>query len=477
MDCAVDAVAKVLGNECAKVLELLPGEHRLLLKAGVGWKEGLVGRATVEAERESQAGYTLLAGEPVIVEDVTVETRFRSSHLLRDHGLVSGIGCPIFIPAGEPYGVLSSHSQTRRQFSNDDAHFLESVANILGSAIQRERSAQTLRDREERLSAIVETAADAIITIDSTGTIESFNSAAESMFGYSVAEAVGCNVSLLMPSPYREQHDRFLARYRDTGARRLIGRVRRLTGMRKDRTTFPMELSVSEIDHTGCFAGIIRDVSAREALQIELLTASEAQQLQIGQDLHDDVGQELTGLGLTAETLLETLQEYNLPEASIASRIVVGLRRTHEKVRLLSHGLVPVEIDAAGLMSALAELSARVEMADGVRSAFDCPQPVTVADNRVATNLFRIAQEAVTNAVRHARARHIRILLTRDDGVVTLEVRDDGIGISDETAIGSGLRIMRHRAELIGANFRLEPAPGGGTRILCTIWEMDSDGR
>jgi two-component system, chemotaxis family, CheB/CheR fusion protein len=213
LDEAARTVAATLGNEFAEVLEIAPGGAEMLLRAGVGWKEGLVGRATVSLDRNSQAGYTLLTHGPVIEKDLRKETRFHGPSLLLEHGVVSGMSCEIRGPGGKAYGVLGTHTRREREFSEVDVAFLEAVANILGSAIQRKKAEQDLRDSESRLQAVVSTAADAIITISRRGIINSVNAATEQMFGYRQDELIGRNVKILMPPPYCDEHDRYLARF------------------------------------------------------------------------------------------------------------------------------------------------------------------------------------------------------------------------------------------------------------------------
>jgi PAS domain S-box-containing protein len=147
---ATAAVANVLEVEYCKVLELLPGGEEVLLRAGVGWKPGLVGTARVSTGTDSQAGYTLASGAPVIVHDLRCEERFRGPSLLIEHEVVSGISCIIRGPQGEPWGVLGTHSMRRVEFTRDDASFLSSVSNVLGHAIQRERAESALREADRR---------------------------------------------------------------------------------------------------------------------------------------------------------------------------------------------------------------------------------------------------------------------------------------------------------------------------------------
>lgn len=156
LDEAVGVVANTLGVELCKVLELLPDGKRLMLRAGVGWREGLIGQATVGAGLESQAGYTLTSDEPVLVENLAEETRFVSANLLRDHAVVSGMSVVIQGELGRPYGVLSAHSKSRRTFSDNDVNFLRSVAHVLATAIQRKRFEAAMRQVQEDLERRVD---------------------------------------------------------------------------------------------------------------------------------------------------------------------------------------------------------------------------------------------------------------------------------------------------------------------------------
>lgn len=173
LDAATSAVAATLGVELAKVLELLPGGDELVLRSGLGWNEGLVGHATLSAGRESQAGYTLLSDAPVMVSDLREETRFHGPALLTEHGVVSGISCIIRSGAGAAWGVLGTHSRTRKHFSQDDVHFLASVANVIGGAVQARESERALRASEahartlsDRLKLLLATTSNLIESLD-----------------------------------------------------------------------------------------------------------------------------------------------------------------------------------------------------------------------------------------------------------------------------------------------------------------------
>ena len=135
-DC-VNTIADTLDVKLVKILELVPGDAELLLRAGTGWKPGLVGTALVSTGRDTQAGYTLASGGPVILDNLAVETRFRGHRLLHQHGVVSGLTLPIAGRDGRTYGVLSAHATRRRSFSENDVSFMAAVANVIAGAIQR----------------------------------------------------------------------------------------------------------------------------------------------------------------------------------------------------------------------------------------------------------------------------------------------------------------------------------------------------
>jgi PAS domain S-box-containing protein len=149
-DAAVALVAHTLDVEYCKVLELLPDGKALRLQSGVGWKAGLVGHALVDSGADSQAGYTLLIREPVIVEDLRTETRFRGTRLLHDHEVVSGLDVIIY-SGGQPFGILSAHTRWRRTFTQDDIHFLQAIAHVLGTTIERKQVEEALRLAREGL--------------------------------------------------------------------------------------------------------------------------------------------------------------------------------------------------------------------------------------------------------------------------------------------------------------------------------------
>ena len=335
------------------------------------------------------------------------------------------------------------------------------------------RAAVALDDSEERLRAILDTAVEGIITIDERGLIESMNPAAVKIFGYKPSEVIGQNVNILMPSPYREQHDGYLANYLKTGKARIIGIGREVSGRRKDGKVFPMDLSVSEVKLADrrLFTGFVRDITDRKMLEKEILETSDREQRRIGQDLHDGLCQQLAGIELMSQVLEQNLARQSKPEADRVGEIAGHVRNAISHTRSLARGLSPVTLESDGLMSALHELAENARKIFNIDCEFRCDPPVPLKDQAVASHLFRIAQEAVSNAIRHGKAKQIVIQLREQRGRITVTISDNGSGFPKAIPQqkGMGLRIMQSRAGMIGGTLALENSPSGGARIVCTV--------
>jgi PAS domain S-box-containing protein len=334
----------------------------------------------------------------------------------------------------------------------------------------RKQAEEARRATQDRLRTTLNAAYDAIISINQQGVIQSVNPATEQLFGYAAAEMEGQNVSLLMPSPYCEEHDGFLRRYLETGEAHIIGIGREVQARRKDGSLFPVDLSVSEVDRGQLFTGMIRDATARKNLEREVVEIASREQRRIGSDLHDSVGQELTALNMLAKDLMDSIEDPSL-SAKLAARMTEGLQRCQLDLRTVLRGLLPVPVDREGLMAALADLASRTQQEGKVACVFECRDPVEVVDNLIATHLYYIAQEAVHNAVKHGQAKQVCIALETADHNVMLRVQDDGIGMPARfpERRGLGLRIMSNRATIIGARLTIEPAQPRGTVVKC-IW-------
>jgi signal transduction histidine kinase len=230
------------------------------------------------------------------------------------------------------------------------------------------------------------------------------------------------------------------------------------------------------------FIGVAFDITQRkklerEVLEREVLAIAAREQRQIGQELHDSVGQVLTGLGFMARSLVQRLPEA-AAEKHIALRLVAELENVHQKVRELSRGLIPVHVESRGLLEALDDLAKRTTESSGISVSSECAEWVEVPDHETATQLYRIAQEAVSNALRHGRPRHIRMTLLTESKRLRLSIQDDGIGIQRGPIHGEGLgfRIMQYRAGLIGGVLQIRSSQGDGTVVLCVLPRSNGNG-
>jgi two-component system sensor histidine kinase NreB len=206
----------------------------------------------------------------------------------------------------------------------------------------------------------------------------------------------------------------------------------------------------------------------RVLLEKEVLEISDRERRRIGQDLHDGLGQHLTGIELMLNTLESKLQTASPADAPQAAKISHHVRDAIRQAKSLARGLSPVDLEANGLMSALQELSVTIRDIFRVKGSFYAPKPVLISDNDLATHLFRIAQEAVSNAVKHSGADAIEISLTQADDQIVLSVSDNGRGLARRNDGGMGLRIMEYRASIISGKITMQSVKGKGTKVICS---------
>lgn len=220
-----------------------------------------------------------------------------------------------------------------------------------------------------------------------------------------------------------------------------------------------------------------RDVSARRWLERWLLTISDDEQQRIGADLHDGLGQQLTGLSCMAAALRDRLEKVRPAEAAQADVISRLANDAIAQSRALARGLCPVQLENAGLVVALEELAGQVQTLHGIKCRFEVKGAPPACDHLTALHLYRITQEAIHNAVRHGQARHIRIVLVSRRNQHRLVITDDGNGFDQSLhaqAPGGGLRLMGYRATIIGGALSVESRPGGGTRLNCQFTTFEN---
>ena len=262
-DETVEFVADALDADYCKVLDLQPNGERLLLRSGVGWRDGLVGEATIgSTERASQAGYTLQSTDPVVVDDFENDTRIDGPDLLTSHGVQSGVSVVIG-PHSDPWGILGVHDTGRREFSEHDVNFVQRVANVLATAIDRLHRQRELRQYE----SMFETVKDGVYALDADGNFLAVNDAYTDITGYSREELLGAHGSVVDENVYELANEQQSSLDGDD-----VGTVWSMLNTADGREV-PLEIRFAPFvleDGSKGRVGVVRDVSERERLQTEL---------------------------------------------------------------------------------------------------------------------------------------------------------------------------------------------------------------
>ncbi len=377
---------------------------------------------------------------------------------------------------------------------------------ILHDISLRKAQRDALREREQRLSAILATVPDAIVTVDEQGLIESFSESAERMFGYKASEVIGENVRLLMPSPYRESHDGYIERYLRTGERRIIGIGRVVVGLRADGTTFPMELHVGEMETAGrrLFIGFVRDLTEKENterrlqdLQAQLMHTSRLRLLgRMASTLAHEINQPLTAIAnyvQAARHLLESGRADLTPRAldavtkaaAQATRAGEIIRRLRDFVSRGETEKTPQDLNKlVEEATALALIGAREWKIRILFSLAGDLAPVLADRVQIQQVILNIVRNAVEVLQTHDRREiHITTARSADGSGAVVSIRDTGPGLPDEVranlfrpfistkkeGMGLGLSICREIVETHGGSLTVETAPGAGTTFTFTL--------
>ena len=325
--------------------------------------------------------------------------------------------------------------------------------------------------------AVFDAAPDGIVLVGPDGSIRDVNLCALRMFGYERGELVGRLVELLVPPTQQQRHVDHRRRYMDSPRARPMGVGLELKGLRKDGTEFPVEISLSPVrdDQGGYVISIVRDLTDRRALQAfgaGAVRAAEEERQRIARELHDDTAQRLAGLMLMLKVAARTADPKEREERIERVREEIGAAA--DAVRRIARGLRPPILDEVGLPAALESLVRSLRHAHGldIDLAMERPPGRMAADSELA--MYRIVQEALSNAIRHSGASRVAVSLEAEDHALLAEVRDDGRGFATDRPFsdegqGLGLVGMRERARQVGASLEIDSTPGAGTRVRVTL--------
>jgi two-component system sensor kinase FixL len=324
----------------------------------------------------------------------------------------------------------------------------------------------------DRYEKIFDYLPDAVFVLNRDWTISRASARSAELFGYERDELVGMPFERLVPARLRQQHLTQRDEYLRVLERGPMSPGISHVGLCKDGSTFPAELSLGKASHGGrsVFLSVVRNMSERKELEAALLDAIGHEQRRLGDDLHDGLGQELTGLSFLLAAFVNSTRHGKSLEVTDLERALDVAQHALQSCRSIAHGLSPVNETQGGLISGLRELVARLKTGSGPTLDFTTIEATRLGLSPAASDhLFRIAQEAITNALKHAHANSIKVTLDIEPASVRLEIRDDGKGLTlpEISATGLGLRTMSYRASLLGAKFHITRLEHAGTCVVC----------
>jgi PAS domain S-box-containing protein len=324
---------------------------------------------------------------------------------------------------------------------------------------------------KERYVNLFENANDVVFTHDLNGRITSVNTTGEQLLQRPRHEILSLNLMDLLP----EDQLTIARQWLDQIVKHSEPPTVELDFISASKQRFRLEISTRVIDAAGArteVESIGRDVTERKRLEKEILEVSNREQRRIGHDLHDGVCQQLAATTYLIDILADKLQEKDCPESAEAERIGKLINETISQTRSIARGLFPVKLEESGLPSALEELADNTAALFQIDCRFICDTPAPELENDIALHFYYIAQESVLNAARHGKAAHVTVALARSNGLLTLTVEDDGVGLKPPAAgqmTGMGIRIMRYRARVMGGTLDLKNRPNHGTQVKCEL--------
>lgn len=418
------------------------------------------------------------------------QTNSRRGRLLVFFGPVLAAGI-VTVSLSALAGLFGWHSELMLSMSSvSGALLLALVTALLAWQIfERNETRNALHNVEARVGSIMDSAMDAIVSCDEQSRIVLFNHAAERVFGYATEDIIGRRLDVLMPQRFRERHEDHISHFGRTGqTTRRMGDQTVLWALRSSGEEFPIEASISQLSESGnkFYTVILRDITERfradDALrtsreQLRKLAAAahlvrEQEKKRIARELHDELGQALTALKIDLGWVEGHLPVENTAVIEKLHSMTKVLDHTVAATRRISADLRPLMLDDLGLLPAAEWLAQNFSERTRIPCEFACNVAELSLESEQATAVFRMLQEALTNAARHSGASQVEVTIFREGNDVTLTVRDNGKGFSpdrDRKIDSFGILGMEERAYLLGGRVHISSVPGSGTEIEIRI--------
>ena len=430
-------------------------------------------------------GLIIAAGKPVWLSDLTDSRVFTRADSATAAGLKFGFGFPVMV-GQETVAVMEFFSDTLFRPDSDLENLMVQVGTILGRAFERKKAEDALLHSEERYRTLAETASDAIVTINESGKVVYANPATGRIFGHSIGEVIGQDVTMLMPNWLRDLHTQAFARHVQTGSKHMSWDRIELTALHESGREFPIELSLAEstLGAMKFFTGIIRDVSERKKIESELhklsgqlLRSQDEERRKIARELHDSVGQILAALSMNLGTLNSQAHKLDSHGATALLENAQLVEQASDEIRTLSHLLHPPLLEIAGLTSALRWYVDGFSERSKIKVHLEVPPDMDRLPDDTELAIFRIVQECLTNIHRHSGSDTASIRVQREGSHLVIQVQDHGKGIPEEkrrqmTTSGGGIGLagMRERLRQLGGRLEIQSDENG--TLVSTILKL-----
>ncbi|MHA1641613.1 MAG: histidine kinase dimerization/phosphoacceptor domain -containing protein [Promethearchaeota archaeon] len=472
---ATNLLAKILDVEYIKILELLPDKRFLKLRAGVGWNKGLVGNATVENNKYSQAGYTLLKTKPVIVENLHNESRFIAPKLLVDHNVVSGMSV-IIQGKNSPFGILGAHTKKFRKFSDDDINFLQSIANILTNVILRDITEKDLRESEEKYRTLTEQSLLGTLIIANERIIF-VNKSISNIFGYSIEELLSWTLKTLMQHIHPKDLEKTIKKCKDVLEDKIISFQSDIRIRQKNKNYLYIRQYVKKINFQGKPALHINIINITEQKKNELLLESSLEEKEILlKEIHHRVKNNLQVI-----SSLIVLEEQNIKDEKVIN-IFKDLQSHIKAMALIHEALYKSEnlnkIDISKYIKDLVDnlFKAYSENSKNVKFYLNIDNIDFNLDRAIYCGF--IINELVSNSLKYAFSKNeggkIIISLNKTmDNRVLLDVYDNGKGFPKDIDCNNlntiGLNLVSTITKQMNGTIQIKK--NNGTHVMIT-WKL-----